>query len=84
MQMVSLTLNVEKAKAKKLTEFLKEIDFVKVEQENEFGIPPERFEAGAYTKSDKPSQLAGIWKENPNRLTADEIRKQAWQRKPRN
>ena len=81
---ISLTLNVRKTKAKRLKEFLKEIDFVQVVEENEFGIPSERFEAGVYTKNDTISQLAGIWKENPNRLTADEIRKQAWQRRPQN
>ncbi len=80
---VSLTLNVRTNKAKKLTDFLKEIDFVEVQEGNEFNIPSERFEAGSFLKGENPSQFAGIWKNDENRLTADEIRKQAWQRNPR-
>ena len=80
---VSLTLNVRKTKAKKLTEFLKEIDFVKVQEENDFNISSERLEAGSYIKGENPSQFAGIWKNNDQRLTANEIRQQAWLRKPK-
>lgn len=80
---ISLTLNVRKTKAKKLTEFLKEIDFVKVQEDNDFNISSERFEAGSYTKGENPSQSAGIWKNHDHRLTANEIRQQAWQRKVR-
>jgi len=81
---VALTLSVRKTKAKKLKEFLKEIDFVKVEEENDFNISSERFEAGSFIKGESPSQSMGIWKSNEQSLSANEIRQQAWQRKPKN
>jgi hypothetical protein len=62
---------------------LKEIDFVKVQEENDFNISSERFEAGSYIKGENPSQFVGIWKNNDQRLTANEIRQQAWLRKPK-
>ena len=45
------------------------------------GIPDSRFTEGKAPKGKKMSDLfRGVWGKDVKRLTADEIRKQAWQR----
>ena len=45
------------------------------------GIPDSRFTEGKAPEGKKISDLfRGVWAKNAKRLTADEIRKQAWQR----
>jgi hypothetical protein len=79
-QTVSLAIEVKRRKVKPLTDFLKSVDINVVELEKK-QVPDARLEKGTFQEGEKIAQFAGAWQENPNRLSADEIRKQAWQRK---
>jgi hypothetical protein len=79
-QTVSLTIEVKRRKVKPLTDFLKSVDINVVELEKK-QVPDTRLERGTFQEGEKIAQFAGMWEENPNRLSANEIRKQAWQRK---
>ncbi|MDZ7898531.1 MAG: hypothetical protein U5N85_10975 [Arcicella sp.] len=55
------------------------ISEVKTKEDN--SIPDSRFIEGEAPKGTKMSDLfRGVWAKDVKRLTADEIRKQAWQR----
>lgn len=81
-QTVSIRLNVKKAKAKALTDFLKTVPYVEVEEPTQTEATEERFQPGTRQPGEKLTEFAGLWKEHPH-LSAQEIREQAWQRKPR-
>ena len=73
---VPLKLHVDEAHARQLTEFLKSISYVEVE---EAPAPPDNFQPGQFAPGEKPSDFAGIWK-GPRR-DLREIRAKAWKRK---
>ena len=79
MEVLSITVKTNEA-AQSLKAFLRTIDYVEtVNQVSDNAIQPESsLTKGQYKASEKPSDFAGIWKNDENRLTADEIRKQAW------
>lgn len=79
---VKLRLRVKKAKAKALTDFLKMVPYVEVEEPADAAIPAERLQPGTRQPGEKLTEFAGLWKNHPH-LSAEQIREQAWQRKPR-
>jgi hypothetical protein len=79
---VKLRLNVRKTRAKALTDFLKTVPYVEVEESADAEIPGERLQPGTRRPGEKLTEFAGLWKNHPH-LSAEEIREQAWQRKPR-
>jgi hypothetical protein len=81
MSLQTFNISIDKKKAKPLKEFLTAVG-IDIEESKE--TIDSRIERGTYKAGEKPSDFTGIWKENPKRLSANEIRKSAWQRKERN
>jgi hypothetical protein len=75
-----ISVNLTRSDAKKLKALLKESMFTEspiVETKNSSKI----IKGTGTTESVR--KLSGVWSENKERLTANEIRKQAWQRNER-
>ena len=61
---------------------LKSGNISELKTDEDKGIPDSRFTEGKAPEGKKMSDLfRGVWAKDVKRLTADEIRKQAWQRK---
>ena len=73
----TISLAVRKSKVKPLTDFLKTVDFVEVNEEDK-AMPT--FLKGDYKENENPlKDFAGIWKDRE--IDANELRRKAWQRK---
>lgn len=78
---VKLSINMPKSQVKKIEDYLKTLPNVVLEKNAE-NLENKRFIKGSGTK-ESLSKLSGCWDNNAQRMSADEIRKTAWQRKVR-
>jgi hypothetical protein len=74
---VHLSVQVPKSEAQNIEAYLRGLPNVEVIEEPQ--IPPRRLIKGKGNKQ-VLATLSGAWNNNAPRLSADEIRKQAWQR----
>jgi hypothetical protein len=79
---VNISINLPKSQVRKIEDYLKTLSDTVLEKNDE---KPEnqRFIKGTGTK-ESISKLSGSWNNTAERMSANEIRKTAWQRKVRN
>ena len=79
---VNISINLPKSQVRKIEDYLKTLSDAVLEKNTE--MPEnERFIKGVGTK-ESLAKLSGCWDNSSERMSANEIRKTAWQRKVRN
>ena len=78
--MQTLKIKIQDNQFKPLVNFLKTLDYIEIEPEKQQKIEkPTSIEKGSYKANEKPSQFAGLWKNEKRDLKA--IRQEAWKLK---
>ena len=77
--MQTLKLKIQDNQYKPLVTFLKTLDYIEIEAEKSEKTIKSSIEKGTYKTDEKPSQFAGLWKNDKRDLK--EIRQEAWKLK---
>ncbi len=78
--MQSVRIKIEDAQYQPFIQFLKTLDYVKITSpKNDKSEKSSSIEMGNYHPGEKPSDVAGLWKDDKRDLKA--LREQAWKQK---